>query len=304
MVKIKPVGYTSSKGSIFDSVFEIISQTEALFLKGAERVDWNFFECCSVLHPFYVAILSLLKYQYGARVSLCNVEEPLRSYLSAISFGLPLEIVQEDKIRDLSTSTPNASYIPACRFSPHNKAADLAQGSVLLSVVSQLESSASAKGVISYLFAELIDNITDHSHSEEGFLFCQYVPEEGMVYIAILDLGRSIYSSYAADNRYRDVLTLSESDGLVMALNGISTKNRPENENRGYGISRSRDMVVKGLGGEFYILSGSALALPVDAQSDGVVIELPDELRWNGTAVFIKIPSVIRSDFNLYDYIS
>ena len=82
----------------------------------------------------------------------------------------------------------------------------------------------------------------------------------------------------------------------------ISTKDRPENENRGYGISRSRKLIVDGLGGEFFLLSGSAFARH-DANGE-TVVDLPEDLRWNGTAVLLKIPSSVPHNFCIYDYIS
>ncbi len=45
-----------------------------------------------------------------------------------------------------------------------------------------------------------------------------------MLYFMICDTGRSIYSSYASDDRYRNSLTVQESSGLLMALGGRSTK--------------------------------------------------------------------------------
>lgn len=59
-----------------------------------------------------------------------------------------------------------------------------------------------------------------------------------------------------------DVLLLNAEDlsALLQAANrGISTKNLPEAENRGYGITTSRNMLVKGLGGTFLMMSGDAV---------------------------------------------
>ena len=46
---------------------------------------------------------------------------------------------------------------------------------------------------------------------------------------------------------------------MQAANRGISTKNLPEAENRGFGIVTSKRMLVNGLGGYFLMLSGSAL---------------------------------------------
>lgn len=74
---------------------------------------------------------------------------------------------------------------------------------------------------IKYMIAEIVDNIIEHSHSAEGYIFAQYYPTHG----------------------YID--------------NGISTKNRPNAENRGYGIKTSKRMLVDGLGGQYMMLSAT-----------------------------------------------
>jgi hypothetical protein len=94
----------------------------------------------------------------------------------------------------------------------------------------------------------------------------------------------------------------SESSALLLALSGKSTKNRPESENRGYGISKTRELVVNGLGGEFFLLSGSAFARH-DAGGE-IIADLPGDLRWNGTIALLKIPTVMPPQFNIYNYIS
>jgi hypothetical protein len=43
------------------------------------------------------------------------------------------------------------------------------------------------------------------------------------------------------------------------ANQGISTKNLPNAENRGYGILTSKKMIIGGLSGNFIMLSGNAL---------------------------------------------
>ncbi len=123
-----------------------------------------------------------------------------------------------------------------------------------------------------------------------------------MLYVFICDTGHSIYSSYATDDRYVEILTTAESSALKLALSGKSTKNRPENENRGYGISKSREIIINGLGGEFFILSGGAF-FRHDINGE-TLVDLPESIRWNGTVVLLKIPTIIPKDFDIYNHIS
>ena len=136
----------------------------------------------------------------------------------------------------------------------------------------------------------------------QGFVFCHTYPSDKTLYVIISDTGRSIFASYASDERYSSSLTNRESSGLLLALSGKSTKDRPENENRGYGISRSRGLIVNGLGGEFYILSGSAF-VRYDSNGESIA-DLPQDYRWNGTLILLKIPTGITNDFDIYQYIS
>lgn len=56
-----------------------------------------------------------------------------------------------------------------------------------------------------------------------------------------------------------DVIGDNEAIALELANQGYSTKNLPKAENRGFGISTTKDLIVNGLGGAFFMLSGGAL---------------------------------------------
>ena len=82
---------------------------------------------------------------------------------------------------------------------------------------------------------------------------------------------------------------------------GYSTKDRPGAENRGYGISKSREMIVNGLGGAFFMLSGTAF---YRHDENGIVpANIPEEYRWNGTIILVKIPLTAPYGFSFYNYV-
>lgn len=89
---------------------------------------------------------------------------------------------------------------------------------------------------------------------------------------------------------------------MRLANEGFSTKNLPEAENRGFGISTSRNMVVKGLGGTFSVLSGNALQLS-SAGHENLFLQLPQEVEWQGTMVFMQLPGKARRGFRYVDYL-
>ena len=299
IVRIPNVNRDSRIGSVFNHIFSIMFQTEQTDTEG--KVIWDFSECL-FLHPFFIGAISLLKRQYGDRVEIQGISGSVANYMNAICFYSALDIKPDGNDEVFWEYYKGKTYLPLCVFHPYDDSSVKAQELIQKAVRQQLQFGTTLNSIISLLLSELIDNITEHSRSEEGFIFCQSHPREKILYVFISDTGRSIYSSYVSDSRYIDSVTELESSGLLMALSGKSTKDRPENENRGYGISKSRKLVVEGLGGEFFILSGSAFARH-DANGE-IVADLAGDFRWNGTAVLLKIPTVIPQNFNIYNYIS
>lgn len=298
-VRIPPVDKDTRIGNVFNDIFNIIYQTEQTELGPGDIICWDF-SACSFLHPFYVGAIAVLKRQYGDSVRLVGLSAEMARYFSAVLLDDPLEIHREDNDGAVWRRYKGKTYLPVCVFNPFDASSDKAQELVEKAIYEQLGLESALKHVVSLLLGELIDNITEHSMSKEGFLFCQRIPKHGVLYIMICDTGRSIYSSYAADERYCGQLSQLESSGLLLALSGKSTKDLPDD--RGYGISKSRKLVVEGLGGEFFILSGGSFARH-DASGEAV-FDLPQDLRWNGTAVLLKIPVVVPKALNIYDYIS
>ena len=93
----------------------------------------------------------------------------------------------------------------------------------------------------------------------------------------------------------------SETEALKLANEGYSTKNRPEAENRGYGISTSKEMLVVGMKGAFFMLSGGAFHRYENGAND--YIDLRNLFRWQGTVVLMRIPVVLPDGFNYIDYL-
>lgn len=301
VVKIPPVDKDTRIGSIFNHIFVVIFQTEQTEISKGSKILWDFSDC-KFLHPFFIGAIAILKRQYGEIVELYGMTDAISRYFDSIYLESPLVIHEKDNDDRIWERYKGKTYLPICLFKPMDSSSIKAQELIQDAINRQLGLDKSLKDIISLLLAELIDNITEHSRSKDGFLFCQNMPTHKMLYVMICDTGRSIYSSYAADDRYFHSLTDQESSGLLLALKGKSTKDRPENENRGYGISRSRKLVVEGLGGEFFILSGSSFARH-DANGEKVV-DLPGDIRWNGTAILLKIPTSVPNGFNLYNFIS
>lgn len=154
---------------------------------------------------------------------------------------------------------------------------------------------------LTYLLDELICNIQQHARTDKGYAYIGYDSIKKTVELIIADAGITIYGSYVSAQKYLELIGNSDAEALSLAQSGYSTKNLPNAENRGYGISSNIRMVVEGLHGEFAVLSGNALLIQsVDKKK---ILALPQEVDLKGTMVIVSFPASIPEDFNLYNYI-
>ena len=89
-------------------------------------------------------------------------------------------------------------------------------------------------------------------------------------------------------------------EAIQAANRGISTKNLPDAENRGYGIITSKNMLIEGLKGSFIMMSGNALH--IYNSKDRRFIGMPHDIRWKGTIIALRIPYV-NKEFQYINYI-
>ena len=129
------------------------------------------------------------------------------------------------------------------------------------------------------------DNITEHSESDRGYICAQAYPTKGYIDICIADRGVTLYGSY---KKLSDIEISDDIEAIKAANRGISSKNLPNAENRGYGIYTSKKMLIDGLNGQYMMMSGSAGYMKSRIM-DGFFI-LPGGLRWNGTIIAYRIP--------------
>lgn len=146
-----------------------------------------------------------------------------------------------------------------------------------------------------YIADEIIDNITEHADTPNGFICASW--DANQVIVCIADAGKTIYGSYM-DNQF-DIIN-SDQLALRAAVKGISSKNRPGAENRGFGISTSSDMIVRGLGSSLLIFSGKGLTLLSDKIND--YTELPKSIFMPGSLICFSLP-IHKSGFSIYNHI-
>lgn len=278
-------------GSVFNQLFYIIHETE----KGG-RI-WNF-KNDTFLHPFFLAPLAIFKDTCTYKIECTGMCDHIKSYLGLVHFE---QIYDASNLKDESELGIyyQKSYIPISRFLIKNKNIDNLQEVLQRVIEVQSGLPDEMRTPLSSLLSELVGNIGEHSESKYGYLFCQRIKND--LYLIICDRGKTIYNSYVDSDKYLDMIGLDEAKAVMMANDGYSTKDLPESSNRGYGISKSRSMIVNGFGGAFFMLSGTAF---YRHSLEGInVVNIPEEFRWDGTIVLMRIPTSVPSDFNFYDYV-
>ncbi len=147
-----------------------------------------------------------------------------------------------------------------------------------------------------YIIGECIDNIIQHSKSKAG-LFCSKIDNlTKTLDIAIADDGITLLGSYRAN----EAEIIDDLEAMMAANRGISTKNLPNAENRGYGIITSKRMSSEGLNGYFIMISGGAMMAHSGAVNE--FLNLPDGLKCHGTVILYRI-SLDSPDFNYINFV-
>jgi hypothetical protein len=151
-----------------------------------------------------------------------------------------------------------------------------------------------------YLIDEAVNNILHHSGEESGFIMAQIYKESKdsinkYLDISIADVGFTLLENYKSSDKYSHIL--SHKEAIECGIEGKSTKSN--NIDRGFGISTSKKMLVKGLGGKYLLFSGNAINIHTSEKNE--IIEL-ENVFWQGAYVVLRIPLQYLGDFIASDY--
>ena len=247
-----------------------------------------------------VFALSLIVYlsRCGKQVSFKNVPD----YLNRIEFGnggIKPDTMRQTEFLAKLEKYASKTYIPIIDFAAgRNSDAKEAVSSIVENIIiQQLSIQSNVANGLKYMIDEILDNITEHSESDRGYIFAQAYPTKGFLDVCIADRGVSLLGSY---EKLPDNEISSDIEAIKAANRGLSSKNLPDAENRGFGIRTSKQMLLQGLGGQYLMISGSSLyikTLNLDS-----FYSMPHGLRWNGTIVALRIP-YHSSSFNYINYI-
>lgn len=132
----------------------------------------------------------------------------------------------------------------------------------------------------SYWFplSELTLNIFEHSGENSGYILLQYYPKKKILEVCIADTGKGFSKNY---KQYQNI-NLSDTDAIKEAIKGNSTKG----EERGYGLRTSKDLITKGMSGEFILISGNALYFANSKKE--TISSFP--INWKGVVISYRIP--------------
>ena len=273
-IKIPNADRDERIGSVFNHLFSVILQNE-IYGEG-DNIIWDFSNT-SFFHPFFLFPFAIYRSKCKTNIDCKNLPSYMRSYLSCVRFFDMLTIEDDEGLKEALKEYLVKSYIPICRFSRLNKNIDSMQTIIQSVVEKQKQLDARLKTPISYLISELVCNIDQHSDSEFGYIYTQYLSKENSLDICIADDGITIYGSY------------------------VKTQKLPEAENRGFGISSTKSMIVEGLGGAFFMLSGGAFHRhDINGSS---YVRLPESISWDGTVILMRIPLTVNNSFDYMKYI-
>jgi len=228
--------------------------------------------------------------------------EGTKSYLATVRFpeSYNYEGSGGDSIEDVFSTYHDRTYTPIVKFPTALSSEDnLCRENILTALnkilKNQLNLSGSFATGIYYLIDELTQNIVDHSGDNSGAIFAQFFTSKNFMDIAIWDNGKGLYQSYVDSGKHNPS---SHSEALNFAVYGKSTKDIPES--RGFGLSTSRDMLVNGLSGKFFIFSGNAFFIQTAEREE--VIAIPEANSLHGCYLALRIPILNNAQFNPYNF--
>lgn len=256
------------------------------------------FSCTTFVSPTFILPLMVYAKGCGKTIHFTN----LSSYMKLLHFG---EGLLSDQMRKMEFAAymevyTRKTYIPVINF-PVNTSQEDEKNSILSTIESIIARQIGLKPNINlglkYMIGEMVDNIAEHSYSDRGYLFAQAYPVKKYMDICIADNGITLLGSY---QRMEGNEIATDLEAMQAANRGISTKNLPNAENRGYGIITSRKMLIDGLEGQYIMISGSAMY--IRNKDVDQFVALPDEIYWKGTIIALRIPYV-NQDFQYINYV-
>lgn len=126
---------------------------------------------------------------------------------------------------------------------------------VVKDMVNLLDHDYGGSRTLWHVLNEMVNNVIDHSQSENGYTYSQKYPIGGAIDMSFFDNGISIPGSYEE----ADISFKNDCDAIDNAINGISTKEKDEDDPRGYGMNTTAQLITKGNNGDMLVVSRGGL---------------------------------------------
>ncbi len=146
-----------------------------------------------------------------------------------------------------------------------------------------------------YILGELADNMDDHSNFTFASLMAQYYPRKKHLDMAILDNGITIPFNFEKNK----IRFERDSEAIKKALYGEVTTKKGE-KMRGYGLKSCRDISLKEIKGELYIVSRKGVIILKEGESPNFYDF--DDVSLEGTFLYFRLPTP-KKKVNIYPYL-
>ncbi len=254
---------------------------------------------CIFLAPHYLGALSCIlkmKEEEGVKITLHNESSYLHTIHFKNGFKIDTHTNQEISLENFQTKT----YIPIIHFTTSNLKNESVDREQILTAVNsilknQLKLPINILMGVYYLLDELTQNIVDHSGASSGTIFAQFYPDKKYLDLTICDCGKGLYASYLESDKHKPN---SNSEAINFGVYGKSTKNIPES--RGFGLNTSRNMLTKGLNGQFFLMTGNDFFIQSAEKEE--IINLNDKFDFHGCMIILRIPLFNLEDFSIHTF--
>ena len=157
--------------------------------------------------------------------------------------------------------------------------------------ISNLKIIKGRRNAFIYFIGEIIDNIYEHSMFSIAYIMAREEKNKNFTELAFIDNGISIPGSYEQEGFH-----FSNIEALQQALKGLSTKN----DERGYGLRTSLNLLIKGFDAECLLISRRAVL--IGHKNDRTFFNLQKNNIFSRTLLSTRIPHN-NKEVNVYDYI-
>lgn len=262
---------------------------------------------CRFSNPFMLGGLVMLQKSYQQKGYNVRFNQQFRypsftAYMGHILFpGCidPLSLPDED-YEDFFQKYSSKNFIPLTKY-PGNLSIDEANKrerfitGINNLIIARCHLDGNIAQAIRYIISESLDNIIEHSQSEFSIVFAQFYPTKGYFDLFISDSGIGFLGAYQQfPERFPNVAT--HHNAMQRAIQGQSVKG----ENRGFGLRTSKNMLVNGLNGKYFLMSGDTFYFH-DRQQEriGAVAGSPVD----GVMLSLRIPIAGNHAFNYTDFL-